>query len=243
MTADPRASLLRGRVVVVTGGGRGIGAEIAASLARAGASVAVCDVEAPKAPAYGAGYVCDVRDQREVDAAHAAVERDLGPVDVLVNNAGVLRVAKLGETTDEAWDAVIGVNLTGTFRWTRAVIDGMISRGFGRVISLASITALRGEPRTAAYAASKGGIVGFTRSLAREVAHRGVTVNAIAPGYVDTEQTRATFQGDVGAAVAAQVPMRRLGVPSDIAGAAVFLAGDGASYLTGQVITIDGGVT
>ena len=166
----------------------------------------------------------------------------LGPIDTLVNNAGVLHVGRLIDMTETDWARVIDVNLTGTFRCTQAVLAGMIKRRWGRVISLASITPLRGEALTAAYAASKGGIVGFTKSLSREVAHLGVTVNAIAPGYILTDQTKAVFTGDVGDAVKAQITMRRFGDATDVASMARFLSSDDAAYVTGQVLVVDGGV-
>jgi 3-oxoacyl-[acyl-carrier protein] reductase len=190
-----------------------------------------------------ASFECDVASADSVTTAVASVERDLGPVDVLVNNAGVLEVAKVVETSEASWQRVIDINLGGTFRCTRAVLPGMVDRGYGRVISIASITALRGEPRTAAYAASKGGVIAFTKTLAREVARRGVTANAIAPGFVETEQTRETFQGATREWVEAQIPIGRLGEPSDVAGLVAFVAGPRAAYLTGQVLALDGGVT
>jgi NAD(P)-dependent dehydrogenase (short-subunit alcohol dehydrogenase family) len=234
---------LAGRVALVTGGARGIGAEIAATLAVDGATVAICDVALEPADPGLAAYECDVTSTDSVAATVAAVERDLGPVDVLVNNAGILAVERVVDTSDETWERVIDVNLGGTFRCTRAVLPGMLERRHGRVISLASITATKGEPRTAAYAASKGGVVGFTRTVAREVAARGVTVNAVLPGYTETEQTRETFQGETREWVERQIPIGRLGQPGDIAGIVAFLAGPRAAYLTGQLVAVDGGVS
>src|SRR4051794_38442481 len=235
---------LDGRVAWVTGAARGIGAEIAERLAEAGAVVAASDLRAPALDHPGVrGYACDVRRQGDVDGTLRAIDADLGAVDALINNAGVLRVGPFAETADDDWEALIDVNLTGAFRCTRAVLPAMLGRRFGRIISLTSITAIRGEPFTGAYAASKGGLIGMTKSLAREVASRGVTVNAVAPGYVETEQTREAFEGSAGEAVSKQIPARRLATPEDIAPMMVFLVGDGASYVTGQVLAVDGGVT
>jgi NAD(P)-dependent dehydrogenase (short-subunit alcohol dehydrogenase family) len=245
MTADPQLS---GRRALVTGGARGIGREIAAAMAAAGAAVAICDRDEAvedTAEALGdavIGRACDVSSTAEVERCVEWAADELGGLDTVVNNAGVLAAHKLGETTDEQWDLVIDVNLTGTFRVTRAALPRLLGSGRGRVISMASITPLRGEARTTAYAASKGGVIGFTKALSREVAHRGVTVNAIAPGYILTDQTAEVFGGEHREAILSQVTMREFGRPDDVAGAAVYLASDGARYLTGQVLVVDGGV-
>jgi 3-oxoacyl-[acyl-carrier protein] reductase len=239
---------LEGRRALITGAARGIGREIAAAMAAAGASVAICDLDESieeTAAALGervVGRRCDVSSTEEVERCVEWVVDQLDGLDTVVNNAGVLATSKLGETTDEQWARVIDVNLTGTFRVTRAALPRLLDSGRGRVISMASITPLRGEARTTAYAASKGGLIGFTKALSREVAHRGVTVNAIAPGYILTEQTAEVFGGEFGDSVLSQVTMREFGRPDDIAGAAVFLASDAARYLTGQVLVVDGGV-
>jgi NAD(P)-dependent dehydrogenase (short-subunit alcohol dehydrogenase family) len=238
---------LAGRRALVTGAARGIGAAIAAALAEAGAAVALCDIEDASATAerLGGGAIaarCDVASTEEVDRAVARAAAELGGLDVLVNNAGILGAWKLGETTDEQWRRVLDVNLTGVFRMTRSAMPHLLESPSGRVISLASITPIRGEARTAAYAASKGGVIGFTKALSREVAHRGVTVNGIAPGYMLTDQTAAVFEGEHRDSILAQVTMREFGAPDDVAGAAVYLASEAARYVTGQILVVDGGV-
>jgi len=232
----------------VTGGARGIGAAIAAGLLDAGAAVAICDIDervSEAAAALGSGAIaarCDVTSSEEVDRIVAWAAAELGGLDVLVNNAGILGAWKLSETTDEQWERVLDVNLTGVFRTTRAALPHLLESGRGRVISLASITPIRGEARTAAYAASKGGVIGFTKALSREVAHRGVTVNGIAPGYMLTEQTAEVFEGEHRDSILSQVTKREFGTPEDVAGAAVYLASADASYVTGQILVVDGGV-
>jgi NAD(P)-dependent dehydrogenase (short-subunit alcohol dehydrogenase family) len=239
---------LVGRRALVTGAARGIGAAIAGALADAGARVAICDIDEEGARATAAaldGAVaapCDVGSTEQVDRVVGWAAEQLGGLDVLVNNAGILGTWKLTETDDEQWMRVIDVNLNGVFRTTRAALPLLLQSGRGRVISLASITPIRGEARTTAYAASKGGVIGFTKALSREVAHRGVTVNGLAPGYILTDQTAVTFEGEHRESILAQVTMREFGSPQDIAGAAVYLASDAARYVTGQILVVDGGV-
>jgi NAD(P)-dependent dehydrogenase (short-subunit alcohol dehydrogenase family) len=237
-----RQDLLEDTVALVTGGARGIGAAIAAELQRVGATVAVVDREPAAAQSCALSLGADVTDVSAVGEAVANVTAELGRVDVLVNNAGILHQAALVSTTEEDWLRTIDVNLSGTFRVTREVLPGMLERGWGRIVNLASITPLRGEPTTSAYAASKGGVIGLTRALAREVAHRGVTVNAVAPGFVRTEQTREAFEGPTGDYVRGLVPMGRLAEPEDIVGTVVHLASPASTYVTGQVLVVDGGV-
>jgi 3-oxoacyl-[acyl-carrier protein] reductase len=239
---------LAGRRAIVTGAGRGIGAAIAGALARAGAAVAICDIDESVAELAAAmegevvGARCDVASSEDVERFVAWASGELGGLDVIVNNAGVLGAWKLTETSDEQWQRLIEVNLGGVFRTTRAAMPLLLESGRGRVVSLASITPIRGEARTTAYAASKGGVIGFTKALSREVAHRGVTVNAIAPGYMLTDQTAEVFEGEHRDSILAQVTMGEFGTPDDVAGAAVYLASDDARYVTGQVLVVDGGV-
>jgi NAD(P)-dependent dehydrogenase (short-subunit alcohol dehydrogenase family) len=244
----PGGPQLAGRRAIVTGAGRGIGAAIAAALAAAGASVAICDIDervsaaAAEIEGTAIGARCDVSSTAEVERFVAWAAAELGGLDVLVNNAGVLGAWRLDETSDEQWERVLDVNLTGAFRVTRAAMPHLLGSGSGRVISLASITPIRGEARTTAYAASKGGVIGFTKALSREVARRGVTVNAIAPGYMLTDQTAEVFEGEHRDSILSQVTMREFGSPGDVAGAAVYLASDAARYVTGQILVVDGGV-
>ena len=230
-------------VALVTGAARGIGAEVADALAAAGHHVVGCDLGEVVSRPGVTMMTCDVADANAVEEMVVRIEGEFGPLEVLVNNAGILRNKPLRHLTRDEIEAVIKVNLLGTIWCTQAAGTRMTARGYGRVISMASITATKGEAHTSAYAASKGGVIGLTRALAHEYAHRGVTVNAVAPGYIATDQTRDIFVGEVGEAVMAQIPMRRFGTPEDIASVVVFLAGQTSSYITGQVLTVDGGVT
>ena len=236
------------RVAVVTGGARGIGRAIAEALLATGHRVAVIDVDLGDVAVGGPGesiwgYECDVSDHGAVSGVMGAVRGELGEPSVLVNNAGILCQGFLQDVSEAEWTRTIAVNLTGAFHCTRELLPAMIEHRFGRIISIASITAVRGEARTAAYAASKGGLIGMTKALARETAGRGVTVNAIAPGFILTDQTRDTFSGPAGEGIWRQIPTRRFGDPGDVAAVAGFLASDEAGYMTGQVLVTDGGVS
>ena len=240
---------LEGRIALVTGGSRGIGLAISQVLAEAGARVAVVARNAERAaeaaaslPGSGhAGYACDVADGAAVSATVEAVEADLGGVDILVNNAGITRDNILLRMKDEEWNEVIDTNLRGAFFMTRAVYRGMMKRRDGAIINVSSVVGLMGNPGQANYAASKAGLLGFTRSVARELASRGVRCNAIAPGYIRTDMT-ADLTEEQTHALLAGIPMQRLGDPADIAGVVRFLAGPSARYITGQVLSVDGGM-
>jgi 3-oxoacyl-[acyl-carrier protein] reductase len=240
---------LEGKVALVTGGSRGIGRGIAGALADAGARVAIVARDGERAagaaqelPGEGhGGYACDVADPDQVQETVTAVERDLGPVDVLVNNAGITRDNILIRMKDEEFDEVIACNLKGAFNFTRAVSRGMMKRRDGAILNITSVVGLIGNAGQANYAASKAGLVGLTKSVARELASRGVRCNAIAPGFIRTDMTAELTEVQV-AALRDQIPLGELGEASDIAGAARFLVGPGARYITGQVLAVDGGM-
>jgi len=237
------------RVVVVTGGSRGIGFAVAEELAAAGARVAVTARALERAEAAaealggagGRGYACDVRDGEACAELVGRVEEDLGEVDILVNNAGITRDNILVRLKDEDWDAVVDTNLRGAFFMMRAVARGMMKRRAGRIVNIASVVGLTGNRGQANYAASKAGLVGLTKSVAQELASRDVLVNAVAPGFVETEMT-AELPEAARDGLLERIPLGRLGQPSDVAGAVRFLVGPAASYITGQVLVVDGGM-
>ena len=239
---------LDGQVAFVTGSTRGIGLAIAKRLHEAGAKVAIIGRQAEQAETVAAGlgvraagFGCDVTDEAAVEAAVAAAERTLGPVSVLVNNAGVTRDNSLIRLSGADWDAVLDANLKGAFHTTRAVIKGMMKRRAGRIINITSVVGLTGNKGQANYAASKAGLIGFTKSIAREYASRNVLANCIAPGFITTEMT-AALPAEARDALLGQIALGRLGEPADVAGAVLFLASDLASYITGQVLVVDGGM-
>ena len=239
---------LTGKVALVTGGSRGIGHAIAAGLVGAGAKVAILGRDEAKAVAAAAelgpnakGYRCDVAVGADVEQALEAIERELGPVDVLVNNAGITKDNLLFRIAEDDWDAVLAANLKGPFLMTKLAARGMIKRRWGRIVNIASVVGLIGNKGQANYAASKAGLIGFTKAVAKELASRNVLVNAVAPGYIDTEMTRA-ISDEAKQALQAAIPLGRLGAGADVAGAVLFLASDLASYITGQVLVVDGGM-
>ena len=239
---------LTGKVAFVTGSTRGIGLAIARGFRGAGAKVAIVGRSADRARAVAAelgerttGVGCDVAVAEQVETALAAAESALGPIDVLVNNAGLTRDNLLLRLTDADWDAVLDANLKGAFHTTRAVIKGMMKRRSGRIINVTSIVGLVGNKGQANYAASKAGLIGFTKSVAKEYAGRGILANCIAPGYIDTDMTSG-LPDAAKATLLQDIALGRLGRPEDVAGAALFLASDLAAYMTGQVLVVDGGM-
>ena len=240
---------LAGAVAIVTGGSRGIGLGISQSLARAGAVVAVVARDAERAgDAAGtldgkghAAYACDVADGRACKKTVARVESAQGPVAILVNNAGVTRDNILLRMRDEEWSRVIDINLRGAFNMIRAVTRGMMKRRAGSIVNITSVVGLTGNPGQANYAASKAGLHGLTRSVAKELSARGVRCNAVAPGFIRTDMTAGLSEKQV-AALKDRIPAGRLGDPEDVAGVVRFLAGPEAGYITGQIIAVDGGM-
>ncbi|NPV45473.1 MAG: 3-oxoacyl-[acyl-carrier-protein] reductase [Armatimonadetes bacterium] len=248
---------LQGRAALITGASRGIGRAIARRFAAEGCNVALnyvseagrdnaAEAEALAAEVRGLGRkaLCleaDVTDFAAVQAMVAAAVEALGGLHILVNNAGITRDRTLRKLSPEDWQAVLDVNLTGAFNCAKAVLEPMLEQGYGRIISLASVVGLMGNFGQANYAASKAGLTGFSKSLAREVARKGVTVNCIAPGFIDTEMTRAIPQ-DVIPQILAQIPMGAMGTVEDVANAALFLASEEAGYITGQVLSVNGGM-
>jgi len=239
---------LGGKVAVVTGGSRGIGLAIAQTLAGAGAKVAVLARDGARAQQAaqelggGAqGFACDVSDAAQAETTLGAVDKALGPVDILVNNAGITRDNLLFRIAEDDWDQVLDTNLKGAFLMTKLAARGMIKRRWGRVVNITSVVGLTGNKGQSNYAASKAGLIGFTKAVAKELASRNVLVNAVAPGYIDTEMTRGIAE-EAKQALQAAIPLGRLGQGADVAAAVLFLASDWASYITGQVLVVDGGM-
>jgi 3-oxoacyl-[acyl-carrier protein] reductase len=243
---------VEGRVALVTGGGRGLGRAIAVRLAQEGAKVAVSyrsnDAAAGvtaelvrKACAGCETFKGDVSSSEDVEALMKGVGEAFGPVEILVNNAGTTRDNILLRMKDAEFEEVLATNLKGTYLCTRAVLRGMVRARWGRIVNISSVVGLVGNAGQANYAASKAGMIGFTKSVAREVAGRGITANAVAPGYVETELTGALPE-NVKEQILGQVPVGRFGEPEEIAEVVAFLAGERAAYVTGQTIAVDGGM-
>lgn len=243
--------LLANKVALVTGAGRGIGRAIAVRFARAGADVALCgrtleplkevQTQVEAAGRRALRFTVDVADAAAVEGMVQTILDKWGRLDILVNNAGITRDGLLIRMKEEDWEAVLAVNLTGTFHCTRAVARVMMRQHSGRIINLASVVGLTGNAGQTNYAASKAGVIGLTKSVARELAGRGVTVNAIAPGFIETEMTQRLAE-DLKAQWQARIPLGAFGHPEDVAEAAVFLASEAARYITGQVLQVDGGL-
>jgi 3-oxoacyl-[acyl-carrier protein] reductase len=238
---------LDGKVALVTGGSRGIGAAISRELAEAGARVAVNYRAGQEAAETLAGEIgglavqADVSSADEVRGLVERVESELGDLDILVNNAGVTRDTLIARMSDEDWETVIDTNLRGTFNTSRAVARKMLRRRSGAIVNLSSVVGVHGNPGQANYAASKAGIIGLTKALARELGSRGVRVNAIAPGYISTELTDVLPEA-ARALILQNTPLGRLGEPDDVAGAVRFLCSDEAAFITGEVLLVDGGL-
>ncbi len=239
---------LGGKIALVTGGSRGIGLEIATALHHAGAKVALFGRDGGRAQEAARtlgdtarGYACDVGQAAQVEAAVDEAERDLGPINILVNNAGTTRDNLLFRISEEDWDTVLETNLKGTFLVMKSAARAMIKRRAGRIINITSVVGLAGNKGQANYSASKAGLIGLTKSVAKELASRNVLVNAVAPGFIDTELTR-DIPPDARRALLAAIPLGRLGGGKDIAAAVLFLASEFASYITGQVLVVDGGM-
>ena len=235
------------RVALVTGGTRGIGEAISIALKDAGHTVAATyggNVEAAEAFTAATGiaaYCWDVGDFDACQAGIARIEADLGPVDVLVNNAGITRDGMLHKSSLENWQAVIRTNLDSVFNMSRGVLEGMRARGFGRIISIGSINGQKGQMGQANYSAAKAGVIGFTKALAQENAFKGITVNAIAPGYIATEMVRAVPEDVLKTKILPLIPVGRLGEATEIGRAVVYLAAEDAGFITGSTLTINGG--
>jgi 3-oxoacyl-[acyl-carrier protein] reductase len=242
---------LDGQVALVSGASRGIGRAILHALAQSGATVvgtattpagaAAISAGLAQAGFAGRGIVLDVACDARVAAALNDIESQAGPVALLVNNAGITRDTLLVRMKSEDWDAILNTNLSSVFRLSKAVLRGMMKARTGRIISIASIVGQIGNAGQANYAAAKAGIIGFTRSLAREVASRGITANVVAPGFIDTDMTRA-LSDEQRAALAVQIPLARLGSVDDIAAAVVFLASPAGGYITGETLSVNGGM-
>ena len=248
---DLSAFDLKGKVALITGGAHGIGFSIAEGMAQCGATVCFnCSNEGSLEKGIAAykeagveahGYVADVTDEAAVNAMVAKIKEEVGPVDILVNNAGVTRDNLILRLSEEDFDTVLNANLKGAFLCCKEAARRMVRQRYGRIVNLSSVVALRGNAGQTNYAASKAGLIGLTKSLARELASRNVTVNAVAPGFIETDMTAALPEA-VRAEMAKGIPAGRAGKPEDVANAVAFFAAEQSSYLTGQVLCVDGGM-
>ncbi len=238
---------LTGKVALVTGSTRGIGRAIANTLAECGAIVAIVGRDQANAGAVAAeipgarGFACDVSEPLQIVSLVEAVEKHFGSCDILVNNAGITKDNLMLRMKDDDWDAVLDANLRSAFVATRAVSRGMMKRRWGRIVNITSVVGLIGNKGQANYAASKAGLIGLTKSVAKELASRNILCNAVAPGFIETEMT-AAMTPEAKAALSGQIPLERLGTPQDIAATVAFLSSEYASYITGQVLVVDGGL-
>ena len=241
--------ILEGEVALVTGASRGIGAAIAERLAASGAKVigtATSDagaqaIGARLAELGGAGRMLNVTDGKAVDTLIESIGTEFGPVSILVNNAGITRDQLLMRMKDEDWQAIVDTNLSSVFRMSKAVLKGMMKARKGRIVSIASVIGLTGNAGQANYAAAKAGIIGFSKSLAKEIGSRGITVNVVAPGFIETDMTAALPEAQK-TAMLGQIALGRLGAPADIAEAVAFLAGPAGAYITGETLHVNGGL-
>ncbi|RUO81355.1 3-oxoacyl-ACP reductase [Idiomarina tyrosinivorans] len=239
---------LENKVALVTGASRGIGKAIAQQLVAAGAKVigtATSENGAAAISEYlgdnGKGMALNVTDSEQVAEVLKAIEEQFGSIDILVNNAGITRDNLMMRMKEDEWDSVIETNLTAVFRLAKAVIRGMMKRREGRIINISSVVGTTGNPGQVNYCAAKAGLTGFTKSLAKEVAARGITVNCVAPGFIDTDMTKALTE-EQKSAIFANIPAARLGAPEEVAAAVAFLASPGAAYITGETIHVNGGM-
>jgi 3-oxoacyl-[acyl-carrier protein] reductase len=243
--------MLDGKIVLVTGATRGIGKAIALTLGKAGATVigtATSEAGANNVSQMlvdekisGKGFVLDVTDNDQISKLYESIKKDFGSVDILVNNAGITRDNILLRMKEDEWENIINTNLSSIYKMSKSVLRGMIKKRSGRIISITSVVGAMGNAGQSNYAASKAGIIGFTKSLAREVGVRGVTVNAIAPGFIETDMTYSLPE-DQKKALTSQIPMGRLGTADEVAQAVLFLVDDSGSYITGQTIHVNGGM-
>jgi len=242
---------LKGKVAIVTGSARGLGKAMALKMAAEGAKVVVCDLnyegcvavkeEIEQNGGKALAVRCDVTSREEVAALVAQTMDNFSQIDILVNNAGITRDAQIIKMTDQQWDEVINTNLKSMFICIQEVIKVMIPRNYGRIVNITSIAALEGNFGQTNYAAAKAGIIGLTKTLSKELGRKGITVNAVAPGFMDTEMTK-TIPAHIQEQLLARIPLRRAGQPEEAAEAVVFLASDAASYITGQTLSVNGGL-